>query len=244
MTPVDEFANSPFLRRNSPEVWKSIAHLSTPQSFEKGQTIYHQGDHTSQLFYLESGRVKIFTIEPGGLERLMTIIEPGNTFGEAAAFDRHPHYVSAVAMIPSRTRAFDTDRLSVAMTQDVTLLRAVVDELAHKQRILALQAESMTFYSLSERVALLLSHLSASYGTNAPDGTGRRVHIDVPLADLASILGLSRITMSREIAKLVKAGIVAKNGRDILILDLAALSSRMPEVSRAKAVHEPSLDVR
>lgn len=75
MTPVDEFANSPFLRRNSSEVWKSIAHLGTLLSFEKGQTIYHQGDLTNQLFYLESGRVKIFMIEPGGLERLMTIVE-------------------------------------------------------------------------------------------------------------------------------------------------------------------------
>lgn len=147
-------------------------------------------------------------------------------------------------MMSSRARAFDTDRLTIAMTQDVTLLRVVLDELAHKQRILALQAESMTFYSLSERVALLLSHLSASYGTNAPDGTGRRVRIDVPLADLASNLALSRITISREIAKLVKADVLAKNGRDIIILDLDALGSRMPEVCWVKTVDEPSLGLR
>jgi CRP/FNR family cyclic AMP-dependent transcriptional regulator len=217
------------VRRQFQDAWQSIAHLGNLQTYDKGQAIYSKGDLTDKVFYLKTGRVKILVVDAEGIERVVSIIEPGNTFGEAAAFDGRPAYVSAVAMVASSAYALDSNELIGAMTQDVALLRVVLSELAHKQRILALQAESATFYSISERVALLLSLLSASYGTNSPDGGGRRVQVGVPLAELASILGMSRVTISREIAKLHKAGVVTKNGRDIIILDLQALDRQMPE---------------
>ncbi len=228
MTQIDDFANSPFVRRRFSEIWESIAHLGKPQTFGKGEVIYAQGNVVGTVFFLQSGRVKIFMLGADGLERLVTIIEPGNTFCEGPAFDGRPSSVSAVAMMPSVARAFAANQLLRTMTQDTILLQAVLTEFAHKQRILALQVESMSFYSISERVALLLSHLSASYGTNYSDGTGRRVQPGIPLAELASILGVSRVTISREIAKLFKSGVVRKNGREIIILDPHALEQRMP----------------
>jgi CRP/FNR family cyclic AMP-dependent transcriptional regulator len=233
------FASSPFVRRREPDIWESIAHLGTQQTYSKGETIYRQGALVDKMHYLKSGRVKIFTVDANGLERLITIIEPGNTFGEGAAFDQKPCYVSAEAMAASVSYAFGTHQIMRAMSANMALMRVVLDELAHKQRILALQAEAFTF-SISERVALLLCHLSASYGTNSPDEVGRRVHVDVPLSELATILGMSRVTISRELAKLLKSGVVSKSGRDI-ILNPKALEERMPPIFHGALPDRPPM---
>jgi CRP/FNR family transcriptional regulator, cyclic AMP receptor protein len=225
-------ANSPFVRNTNTAIWESMSHLGTPRNIPKGGLVYHQGDATSDFYYLKAGRVKIFTGDPAGLERLITIFEPGNTFGEAAAFDGLPCYVSAMAIEKSLVYAFNAKRILEVMTKDAALLHEIINELAHKQRILALQAESMSFYNPSERVALLVAHLTATYGTDIPGGSGRRVSLHATLEEIAGILGLSRVTISREIAKLQSEGILTKDRRDIVVLDRKALQLRLPSTYR------------
>src|SRR5260370_1985358 len=187
MTDYDEHlmraANSPFVRRTNPGVWASIAHLGSRRTVAKGTLIYHQGETTNDFYYLKSGRVKIFADDPGGLERLITIFEPGNPFGEAAAFDGLPCYVCAMAMETSEVYVFNAQRFMEAMASNASLLQEIIHQLAHQQRILALQAESISFYKPSEHVALLLSHLSAAYGIAIPGTVGGRVQLHAPLED-------------------------------------------------------------
>jgi CRP-like cAMP-binding protein len=65
-----------------------------------------------------------------------------------------------------------------------------------------------------------------------PGTVGRRVQLHAPLEDLAGVLGMSRVTISREIAKLLRDGVVTKDKRDIIVLDPAALQHRMPPIYR------------
>jgi CRP/FNR family cyclic AMP-dependent transcriptional regulator len=225
-------ARSPFLREGDAQVWTSIADLGEHRTISRGEIIYQQGEHARRMFYLVRGRVKLTMGNAMGMERLVTIVEARSSFGEAAAFAGLPYHISATAMEKSDLLSFDAETLLGAMLQHPNLLREVLTQIAYKQRIVAIQAESIVFHSPTERVALLLLHLSASYGVVLPGEQGTKVEVRVPLADLAGILGMSRITLSREIAKLQRAGIVTKDKRDIVVLDARALQGRAPiEVS-------------
>jgi CRP/FNR family transcriptional regulator, cyclic AMP receptor protein len=72
------------------------------------------------------------------------------------------------------------------------------------------------------RVAMILNHLIDAYGVVDPDNTAR-LSESHRVDDLAQMIGVTRVTMSRELSRLVADKVVVKGGREIVILNVAAL---------------------
>src|SRR5260221_386897 len=73
-----------------------------------------------------------------------------------------------------------------------------------------------------------VAHLGHTYGVDVPGETSRRVQLHVTLEEVAGILGMSRVTISRELGKLLHDGVLVKDKRDIIVLDRDALQQRLP----------------
>lgn len=58
--------------------------------FPPGKLIYLQGSPADRFYYLKSGRVKVFINSEDGSEKILTVYEAGNVFGEASFFDELP----------------------------------------------------------------------------------------------------------------------------------------------------------
>src|SRR5579884_1542327 len=70
--------------------------------YTKDQIIIAQGDPGTSLFLIESGRVKICLNSPDGKELVLTVLGPGDFFGELALLDGEPRSADAVALEPSQ----------------------------------------------------------------------------------------------------------------------------------------------
>ncbi|NGZ29276.1 MAG: cyclic nucleotide-binding domain-containing protein, partial [Magnetococcales bacterium] len=57
-----------------------------------GQALFHQGDAAAQFFVLRTGRIKLFRLSEEGHEKVIEIITPGLTFGEAVMFMEQKRY--------------------------------------------------------------------------------------------------------------------------------------------------------
>src|SRR5262245_23018432 len=73
------------------------------QSFEIGETIFHQGSIGSALYIIVSGRVRIYTLSASGQEHTVALFRAGDFFGEMALLDGQPRSASAKAMHPTAT---------------------------------------------------------------------------------------------------------------------------------------------
>jgi CRP-like cAMP-binding protein len=62
----------------------------------------------------------------------------------------------------------------------------------------------------------------------APDASAR-LRVQHSIDELALMIGLTRVTTSREISQLVSEGVVVKEGREIVVRDVAGLRSRARE---------------
>jgi CRP/FNR family transcriptional regulator, cyclic AMP receptor protein len=72
------------------------------------------------------------------------------------------------------------------------------------------------------RVAMILNHLLDAYGVVDADNTAR-LSESHRVDDLAQMIGVTRVTMSRELSRLVADKVVVKGGREIVILNVTAL---------------------
>ncbi len=222
--------DSPIMVNEQAAFWERYRHLGTIRRYLKGAMIYQQGECSDKFYCLVSGRVKIYLDNPDGSQKLLAIADPGLVFGDSACFDQLPYYASAMALRTSEVCIFERSTMLAAMAHDPTLVAEMLRCLVRKQRQLAVQVESMAFFKVPARVAHVLVRLAEDHGQPLPDGQGKRITYRLTHEEIASFLGTSRVTVSREISQLIRLGILARDKWSLIVLDEARLRQRTSQV--------------
>jgi CRP/FNR family transcriptional regulator, cyclic AMP receptor protein len=112
-----------------------LIHSSVPpRSFKAGDVIFHQGDHPSELYVIQSGRVNI---QIG--DRPLATLERHDIFGEMALIDTAPRSATAVA-------ATDVTLIPVSEKQFLFLVSQTPFFALNAMRVLARRLRSMDGY--------------------------------------------------------------------------------------------------
>jgi CRP/FNR family transcriptional regulator, cyclic AMP receptor protein len=212
-----------FLLRDTESATERLAKLSsTVRLYPRGAVIYRQGESAAHFYQLLSGRVRIYIAMASGTERVLSYAEPGSTFGESACFDEKPYYTTAVAVRLSQVRVVARDAVLRAARDTPEVLGDIFRALVRKQRQLAMHVAADRLCA-RDRATLLLNSMVEVYGDSVAGSRGVRLHLGLSIEELASMVGVTRVTMSRELSGLVRRGTLAKEGLDIIVLDPGAL---------------------
>ena len=214
-------ASSPFMLPEVREISRSIANLGMERTFVRGAYLYRQGEPATSLHYALTGRIRVFMSGIDGSERDIAFAGPHTTFGEYGIFDDEPRYTSAVAVEDSRVLVIDHAAIMSAGRADPEIFIEIARRLAQRARLGCMHIMSGGLPA-RVRVATLFVHLLNAYGTLEASNTAR-LSKSHRVEDFAHLVGVTRVTMSRELARFVEEGILMKVGREILIADVAAL---------------------
>ena len=114
------------------------------------------------------------------------------------------------------------ERVPIALSDSAREKMDAARALVRKQRQLAMHVAAERLCA-RDRAILLLNSLVEAYGDHVAGSRGVRLHLGLSIEELASMVGVTRVTMSRELSDLVRRGTVAKEGLDIIVLDPGAL---------------------
>jgi CRP-like cAMP-binding protein len=193
------------------------AHLASIRTYPKGAFIYQQGETSTRFYQLLSGRVRMLLGNAEGREHLLAIVEPGGLFGEAACFDGLPYATTTVTMQPCTVRVFPREAMLQAMQAEPAVILEILRSIIRKQRLLALQLETAMFKKAPARVAFILSRLATYYGTPTPGGHATRLALHLSHEVLANMIGVTRVTVTREIGALIRDGIITRDKRHLIV---------------------------
>lgn len=188
-----------------------------------GERLFDQGQPTRRFFRLNAGQLKLFRIAPNGGEKIMEIIQPGETFAQAVMFmdpaDGYP--VNAEALEPSVLLAFDSEVMRGVLRESVDTCFRVLATLSARLRR---QVDEIEKLSLHSAVSRLADYLVAQ----VPDEVrlASEIHLPAPKNVIASRLGFQPETFSRVSARLVKDGLIRVQGQDVVLLDVDGLRTR------------------
>jgi CRP-like cAMP-binding protein len=191
-------------------------HLASIRAYPKGVFIYQQGEISTRFYQLLSGRVRMLLGSPEGREHLLAIVEPGGLFGEAACFDGLPYHTTSVTVQPCTVRVFPREAMLEAMRAEPDVTLEILRSITRKQRLFALQLETAMFKKAPARVAVILSRLATYYGTPA-GGRGTRLALHLSHEVLANMIGVTRVTVTREIGALIRDGIITRDKRHLIV---------------------------
>lgn len=202
------------------DIWRPLAEGRTPHIYEPGRMIYLQDTQAEQFYYILSGTVKCFLSSGAGSERTLTLHHSGELIGEAAFFDRQPRVSSAVAVTRCELISVNRRHLSEVFARHPDLAISMLEYLSRTIRLLSVHVDG-TLLQADQRIARYLLSL-----TPEADGTIRCTHEEIGAA-----VGVSRVTVSRVLGELAKAGAVSTGYRTLKIAD-STLLRRMAEADR------------
>ena len=220
---VDTISKSPLFNGMPANQLAELAHISVERSFNKGKTIFSEGDEGNGFFIVASGLVKIFKLSPDGKEQILHIIGPGEPFGEVPVFTGQPFPANSEALVGSRLIFFPRKTFINLITKNPSLSLNMLAVLSSRLRQFTVQIESLSLKEVPGRLATYLIYLSEAH----PDGEA--VTLTISKGQLASLLGTIPETLSRIFAKMSNQGLIEVNGRNIQILDRPRLETLAAE---------------
>src|SRR5258706_873375 len=87
-------------------------------AFEKGQTIYAQGDPADAVFYVQNGKVRLTVVSKAGKEATIAILNEGNFFGEGALAGQLLRMGSVAAMTDCELLRVDKKAMITALHRE------------------------------------------------------------------------------------------------------------------------------
>jgi len=194
-----------------------IAHRCRLQRYEKGETIFCQGEPGSGFFIVRTGRVKVFQLAGNGREQILHVFEAGAHFAEVPAFDGKCYPASAATLSAAEMLFFPRQPFLQLLETDPAIAINLLKSFARHLRRFSNLVDTLSLKEVPGRLAVYLLNLQAR------DRDSTQVELDLGKWQLAAMLGTIPETLSRTLLKLGKAGIIRVEGSKIDLLDLDAL---------------------
>ena len=187
------------------------------KTFEAGATIYAEGDPAEVCYLIQEGRVRLVK-RIRSSERSLTVLRPGDLFGEDALLQNLHRGASAVALTDLSVLALDRKTFGVLLAGNAEVASRRVEQLVCRLRDAEEQLENAMLRDHPSRVVNTLLRLAATRG---PEAAGCSLQIS-PL-ELSSRVGLDVDAVKKAVQQLRDGGYLSIVEERIVLPDLEAL---------------------
>jgi CRP-like cAMP-binding protein len=210
----------------SAEQLEWVAQRTLDRSFHKGESIYLPGDASELVYLLLTGRIRLYSM---ARQRELTfdIIRAGDVFGEVSLTERTQNE-HAQALEASQVGLLALNTFWHLVRETAEFNARVIRMLAERSRMTRGRMIDIALKESPARLAALILDLVQSEGVVTREGH-YRISTHYTHDDLASMIGLKRVAVTRAFGGLQDSGYVQLRRRQIYVTDLAALKGLAAE---------------
>jgi len=213
-------ANLPLFKEFAPAEIDRIAAGTTELHVPRGEILVNKGDACVGFHLVIYGQVKLSFVTPQGSEKVIEIVGPGFSFGEALMFMERPYIVMAQTLADSLLLHVSKHAVFEGLEHDPDFAKKMLAGLSRRLHGLIMDVESYSLQSGTQRV---IGYLLRQDEDHASAVAPYAVTLPTSKAIVASRLNLTPEHFSRILHDLTEAGLIAVDGRDVKIGDVARL---------------------
>ena len=217
-------ANSPLFAGLDEKTLSSLGERAVRRSFEKGRTIFYEGDEGDSLFVIAEGLVKVWVSSGDGSEMVLATLRSPEAFGELSAVSGAARSASASALEDTVLVSLDRATLLDSAHRQPKLADALLEAMGNLTRRVTESASDLVFLDLAGRVAKRLVQMTERDG----HAEKNEILLELPLTqtELAEMVGGSRQSVNHILKTFEARGFLELRGREVAILDMDALRHR------------------
>lgn len=182
--------------------------------YPRGAVIYSAENYRRSVGYILDGAIRVSKTAQDAHRYIMNTLNPGSCFGAAAVFCDCGDYVTVLeALAPCRIVFFPQALLESLMTESPAAAMNYVAFLSDRIRFLNGRIQGLISASAGEALAgFLLDAAAEASGVTT-------VRLGSSLSALADRLNIGRSSLYRALGELERLALIARDGRNIRILD-------------------------
>lgn len=196
-----------------------VSRYTREKRLAKGELLFQRGDPAHGFYFVVTGQVKLAFSSAQGNEKVVEVIGPRQSFGEAVMFMNRPYPVFAEALVDSQLLHIGQNVVSELIDQDSSFARKLLAGLAIRLHSMVRDVETYSLRSSTQRVIGYLLQQSDQSGNG-----GREFDLAISKQVIASRLNLTPETLSRIFHDLSEAGLVTVRGKHITLHDPVRLA--------------------
>ena len=221
-SPIEEaFRATALYRALAAEDRTRLAEVSVVRSYDKGETLFSEGDPSDFLYTILTGRAKVVKMIPSGKEVILEIFGPGDPVGAVVAYEGRPYPASAIALERSSCLLVRRAPFFALLERHPTLVRGFLLGLTQRIVELTRRIPEVAGGRVETRFAHLFLKLADKMGR--PEREGTLVPMALSRQDLADLTGTTIETCIRIMSRWGKEGVVRTEKDGFVVLDRPAL---------------------
>jgi len=217
----EAIAKLPLFRRLSPEDRGRVAAVAFVRSYERGDTIFTQGDEPDLFVTVITGHVKIFKQTPAGKDMILDLFGPGDPLGAVAVYEGRAYPAGAAAMEPTTCLLIERKAFFQLLEQYPTLVRGLLTGLTLRMVELTNRLSDLTGGHVDARFARMFLKLADHIGR--PERGGVFIPMALSRQDLADLTGTTIETSIRIMSRWGKDDVLRTERDGFVIVNRSAL---------------------
>jgi CRP-like cAMP-binding protein len=213
-------ANVPLFKELPPAEIDRIAAGTTEMHVPRGEILFNKGDPCSGFHLVIFGQVKLSFVTSQGSEKVVEIVGPGYSFGEALMFMEKPYMLMAQTLADSLLLLVSKQAVFDGLERDPLFAKRMLAGLSRRLHGLITDVESYSMQSGTQRVIGYLLRQDVERPEAVASYT---VTLPTSKAIVASRLNLTPEHFSRILHDLAEAGLISVDGREVRIADAERL---------------------
>ncbi|NJD36416.1 MAG: cyclic nucleotide-binding domain-containing protein [Betaproteobacteria bacterium] len=178
--------------------------------------VLHAGDRTDNIYFVLSGVLKVQVSDEEGREVILSMLGPGELFGEMGVLDNHPRSATVLAVEASQVVVIGQSEFKQCLAENPDVSLFIMRNLTKRLRLADRTIESLALMDVYGRVARLLLEAAETV-------EGRKVVTrKLTKQDIAKMIGASREMVSRVMRDLTAQGLIHEQDGQLILVELAA----------------------
>lgn len=217
---VDMIRRVPLFSTLSVDEFNELAHIFITRAYRKNQVIFLEEETGSYMYLVLSGKVKVCKSGPSGKETILAIHRAGDFFGEMSLLDGKTSPATVTAMEDSKIISVSGSDFHKYLMHNEKVLMQIINVLCSRLRQVW-QTQSQSSSAADARIRMGIYNLAQKHGIR--DAHGIIIDLKITHQELAEMVGTSRETVTRALARLREDNIIEITERRMTILNEKAL---------------------
>lgn len=192
-------------------------------TYKKKTNIFWEGDPADKLYYVISGRLKLYKSAYDGKDLVLHYFTPGDLFGECGCFGYEEYMFTAYAVTDCTLGLLHNEDIEELLAGNAALATEFMKWTGLMNQYTQIKMKDLLFYGKNGALASTLIRMMHGYGIKREDG----IHfmIDMTNSDLAQLIGSTRETVNRMLQTWKKDGAIDYYHGAIVVKDLTYIKN-------------------
>lgn len=188
------------------EQLEHILRISQRRNLSAGTILFHEKEMGTTFYVVLAGSIKLFTKSNTGEEKILSLVNSGESFGELSLLDGRPRSATAQALETTAVLELTSEQFMNLMQSHFDITRGILAELCRRLRTTNEHVNDLTF--LDGRTRVLKNLIALANKNGKRDGNIISISMSLNYDELAQMAGVNKSVLSEVIRELESRGVL------------------------------------